>query len=155
MKQINKVFFLLLFFQSPQLYVRVAGAAAQDWAATHHGPPPTLTFRLVEAPSGFILNSSPCQCDRGRPIGRLFPFTFASKACLGSLSWGILLTWPNQLSWDLAIWRSSGSMFRDFRISELRAFTNNATPSIFRKNLISDARTFDRILSVITQDSGA
>jgi len=34
--------------------VRVAGAVAQDWVTTHHGPPPLSTFRLVEAPSGSI-----------------------------------------------------------------------------------------------------
>jgi len=42
-------------------------------------------------------------------------------------------------------------MFRDFRIAELRTLLNNVTPSIFRKNLLSDACTCDRILSVITQ----
>ena len=44
-------------------------------------------------------------------------------------------------------------MLRDFRISELRTLLNSVTPSILRKNLISDACTSDRILSVITQDS--
>ena len=43
-------------------------------------------------------------------------------------------------------------MFRDFRISELRPLFNIATLSILRKNLISDACTSERTLSVITQD---
>ena len=90
--------------------------------------------------------------DLGRPTG-LLPFALASKACLGSLSWGILLTWPNHLSWDLSIRRSNVSMLRDFRIPELRTLLNSVTPSILRKNLISDACTCDRILLVITQDS--
>ena len=61
------------------------------------------------------------------------PVCLASKACLGSLSWGILLTWPNHLSWDRSIRRSNGSMLRDFRISELRTLINSVTPSIRRK----------------------
>ena len=61
------------------------------------------------------------------------PVCLASKACLGSLSWGILLTWPNHLSWDLSIRRSNGSTLRDFRISELRTLINSVTPSIRRK----------------------
>jgi len=65
--------------------VRVAGTAAQDWADTHHSPLPTPTFHLVEAQTSSIQD---LYCS---------PFTFASKACLGSLSWGILLTWPNHL----------------------------------------------------------
>ena len=36
-----------------------------------------------------------------------------------------------------------------------RTLLNSVTPSIFRKNLISDACTCDRILSVITQNSRA
>jgi len=39
-------------------------------------------------------------------------------------------------------------MFREFRILELRTLSNNVTPSILRKNLISEAYTCDRILSV-------
>ena len=42
-------------------------------------------------------------------------------------------------------------MLRDFRISELRILLNSVTHSILRKNLISDACTCDRILSVIIQ----
>ena len=41
-------------------------------------------------------------------------------------------------------------MFRDFRISELRAWLNSVTLSTLRKNFISDANTCDRTLSVIT-----
>ena len=47
----------------------------------------------------------------------------------------------------------NGSILRDFRISELRTLLNSVTPSIFRKNLISDACTCDRSPSVIIQDS--
>ena len=43
-------------------------------------------------------------------------------------------------------------MLRDFPISELRTLLNSVTPSILRKNLISDACTYDRTFSVITQD---
>ena len=41
-------------------------------------------------------------------------------------------------------------MLRDFRISELRTLLNRVTPSIHRKNLVSNACTCDRTLSVIT-----
>jgi len=58
----------------------------------------------------------------------------------------------DQIIWDLSIRRSSGSIFRDFWISELRTLLKNVTPSILRKNLISEACTCDRILSVLTQD---
>ena len=88
----------------------------------------------------------------GCPHG-LLPFALASKACLWSLSWGILFTWPNNLSWEFSIRRSNCSMLRDFRISELSTLSGSVTPSILRKILISDACTCDRILSVITQDS--
>ena len=70
----------------------------------------------------------------GYPTGLLL-FALASKACLGGLSWGILLTWSNHLSWDLSIRRTNGLMLRDFRISELRTLLNSVTPSILRKNL--------------------
>ena len=42
-------------------------------------------------------------------------------------------------------------MLRNFQISKLRSLLNSKTPSIFRKNLISDACVCDRTLSVITQ----
>ena len=48
-----------------------------------------------------------------RPHG-LLPFALTSKACLGSLSWGILLTWPNHLSWNLSIRRSYGRCLESF-----------------------------------------
>jgi len=44
------------FFQRPIMSMRVAGAAAPNKTATHHGPPPLPTFRLVEVPSGSILD---------------------------------------------------------------------------------------------------
>jgi len=50
-------------------------------------------------------------------------------------------------SYDL---ECSGSMFRDFQISELRTLSNNVTPLILRKNFISGSCTCDRILSVNT-----
>ena len=78
-----------------------------------------------------------------RPTG-LLPFALASKACLGRLSWSILLTWPNHLSWDLLIWRSNGLMRKAFRISELRTLLNSATPSILYKNRILVPCTCDR-----------
>ena len=76
-----------------------------------------------------------------------------SKVCLGSPSWGILLTWPSHLNQDLSIRRSNGSMLRDFRISELRTLLNSVTSSTLGKNLISDPCICDHTLSVITQDS--
>ena len=54
----------------------------------------------------------------GRPTG-LLPLGMADRACFGSLSWGILLTWPNHLSCDLSRRRSSDSTFRELWISEL------------------------------------
>ena len=69
------------------------------------------------------------------------------------LFWGILFTWLNDLSEDLSIWRSNGSMPRNFWISELHTFFNSVTPLSLCKNLISNACTCDRNLSVITQDS--
>ena len=56
-----------------------------------------------------------------------FPFALTSKACLGSLPWGILPTWPNHLSWDLSIRKSNGSMFRNFRITPDLTFVLNNT----------------------------
>ena len=50
----------------------------------------------------------------GRPLGR-FHVGLASRACLTSLSWGILDTWPNYRSCVLSI-RRSGSTFRALRI---------------------------------------
>ena len=70
-----------------------------------------------------------------RPAG-LLTFALASKACLGSLSWGILLTWTNHLNWDLSIPRSNGSMLRDFRISELLTLLNSVTSLILHKNFL-------------------
>ena len=87
------------------------------------------------------------------PTG-LFPFALASKACLGSLSWGIWLAWrPNHLSGDLSVHKSNGSMLRNFRISELQTLQNNSTSSILRRYLVSNACTCNRTLSVITQNS--
>ena len=64
----------------------------------------------------------------GRPTS-LLPFALASKACLGSLSWGFLLTWPNHLSCDLSIRRNNGSMWTGFRTSELRTVLNSVCNS--------------------------
>ena len=75
------------------------------------------------------------------------PFVLACKACLRSLSWGILLTWPNHLNWDLSIQRSNGSTLKDFQISKLRTLSNSATPSILYKNLVSAACTCDSFFS--------
>ena len=78
----------------------------------------------------------------------------AFKDRLENLSWDItLFTWPDHLSWDLSIRRSSRSIFRVFRISVLRTLLNNVTSSILCGNVISDACTCDRILLLITQDS--
>ena len=44
-------------------------------------------------------------------------------------------------------------MFRDFRTWRLRSLLNSVTTWMLRKNLISNACTYDRILSVTTQDS--
>jgi len=54
----------------------------------------------------------------------------------------LLLTWPNHLSGDLSIRKSSGSIFRDFRISEQQTLSNNVTLSILRKNLLSEIVLF-------------
>jgi len=47
----------IFFFQRPFMSVRVARAAAQDWAVTHHGLRPPPTFRLVKTSSGSIQDS--------------------------------------------------------------------------------------------------
>ena len=102
-------------------------------------------------PSNILNKIGPSRSSRSSKLMFFFlPFALASKACLASLSWCILLTWPNHLSWDLSIWKSNGSMLRDFRFSELRTLLNGAIPSILRKNLVLDACTCDRTLSVIT-----
>ena len=48
----------------------------------------------------------------GRPTG-LLPLGMADRACFESLSWGILLTWPNHLSCDLLMRKSSDSTFSE------------------------------------------
>ena len=83
----------------------------------------------------------------------LLPFALAGKACLGRLSWGILRTWSKLLSWDLSSWKSNGWILKGFLISELRSLLNSVTPSILRKNLISDVGICDHSLSVVTQTS--
>ena len=88
----------------------------------------------------------------GRPTG-LLPLRMANRACFGSLFWGILLTRPNHLNYDLSMWRSSDSTFSELWISELETLSSKITLFILCKNLISDACTCDCILSVITQDS--
>ena len=40
-----------------------------------------------------------------RPLG-CFPVGVSSRTCLVNLSWDILDTWLNQLSWDISIWKS-------------------------------------------------
>jgi len=62
---------------------------------------------------------------------------------------------PNHLSRDFSIRRSTGLMFRYFRISEIRTLSINVpeTPLFLHKNLISDACTCGHVLSVNTQDS--
>ena len=52
---------------------------------------------------------------------------------------------------SVSIWRSGSS--RDFRISRDVHFVNYVTALIFWRNLISDACTCDRTLSVITKFS--
>ena len=61
------------------------------------------------------------------------------------------LLWPNHLSWDLSILRSS--VVKNFWISKHVHLVNDVTPLILRINLILDACTCDRTLSIITQDS--
>ena len=118
----------------------------------HHIYPHFAWVKSQAIPSK-ILNVIGPSSSKSSNITSLLQFALASKACSGSLFWGILLTWPNHLSSDLLIRRSNGSMSRDFWISELHTLLSSVTLSILRKKLISDACTCDRTLSVITQDA--
>jgi len=62
----------------------------------------------------------------GRPLGR-FAVGLASKACLASLLYGVLDTWPNKRSCDILI-RTSGSTFSALQISQLRTLSRSVTP---------------------------
>ena len=123
---LSSVFYFLSFFIA-RFSVKVVEVAAWGWAATLHGLPlppssrchPKSSMQLVH----LVLR---------RPTG-LLPFALAGKTCSRSLSWGILLTWPNHLSQDFSIQRSNGPMLRDFRMSELRTLLNSVTLSILCK----------------------
>ena len=84
-------------------------------------------------------------------LGR-FPVGVVSRSCLANLLWDVLVTWPKQRSWDLSI-RRSDSTVRAVRMLQLRPWSRSVTLWIFRKNPICVVCTWDRIFSVITQDS--
>jgi len=62
--------------------VRVVRAAAQDWAATHHGLLQPPTFRLVETSNDSIRDPHYSLPSLFAVILLVFPFTFASKTYL-------------------------------------------------------------------------
>ena len=72
-----------------------------------------IPSKILNVIAPFIVVNLDC------PIS-LFQFALASKSFSGSLSYSILLAWPIHLSCSLSIRKSTGSMLRDFRISELR-----------------------------------
>jgi len=82
-----------------------------------------------------------------RPLGS-FPMSVASMTCLANLWWDILVTWPDQRSWDLSI-RKTGLTFRALWISQLRDLSRSVTPWTLRRNPVSAACTWDNILSVM------
>ena len=90
--------FFLFFFNS-RFSVRVEGTAAVDSAST------SATSYLAEAepqaipPTAFNV----VKPSQSWSSNRLLPIGMADKTCFGSLSWGILLAWPNHLSCDLSI----------------------------------------------------
>jgi len=61
----------------------------------------------------------------GRPLGH-FPVGAASRARLASVSWDILVTWPNRRSWDRSI-RRSDLAFRALRILQFCTFLRSIT----------------------------
>jgi len=72
-----------------------------------------------------------------------------SQTFLGNLSWDNLDTWPNQLSWDLSIPISSGSIFRNWLIWQLRTVsTRIVTPWTICKQPDSAACTLDNFNSL-------
>ena len=83
------------------------------------------------------------------------PFTIRNGS--QSLFWKSFLRHSAYMAKPSKLWslvrRSSNSTFSELWISKLHTLSSKVTPLILRKNLISDACTRDRILSVITQDS--
>jgi len=88
-----------------------------------------------------------------RPVDH-FSVGVACMTRIANLSWGILVTWPHNRSWDLWI-RKSGSTFKVLRISLLSTSSRSVTQWDLRKNLISAACTWDSSLPVNKQDSWA
>ena len=63
----------------------------------------------------------------GRPLSR-FPVKCSQQTYFANLSWGILVTWPNHLSWDVSIRRRRVSTFKVLRISQLHTLSRNFSP---------------------------
>jgi len=73
----------------------------------------------VTTPSGLVV---------GRFLGH-FPLDEASRTIsLANISCGILVTWLNNRSWNLSIWRKRGSTLRNLRMSQLRTLSRSVTP---------------------------
>jgi len=85
----------LLFLLSEPVYVREGCRGISSRLSRHTSRSATTSNNSLDwSPKRFhpIFSMYSAHRVHGRPTG-LFPFTFASKAYLGSLSWGILLTW--------------------------------------------------------------
>jgi len=78
--------------------------------APHQGGPSKVGY-LIAAP------------DPRRPLDR-FPLGVDSRNIIDNLSRSILITWPNNRSWDLSIWRSD-STFRSLRSSQKRTLSRS------------------------------
>jgi len=78
--ELNQVF-IFIFLQYPLMSMRIAGAAAQDWVVTHHGPPPSSSFHLGEDSMTNLASVFAVF-----PLGPLIFYTFAGKVCWGAYS---------------------------------------------------------------------
>lgn len=71
---------------------------------------------------------------------------------------GILISFPNHLSWFLSMWRSSGSILSPFWITELLTLSLRLRPTTLQWGLISTAglypQSFGHYLTVMTLGKG-
>jgi len=109
------------------------GAAALGVLEAHGGVQQPLTGVLTTHQDGRCKHVWRCKHSTLGPWSTTGTLSrgCSRQALRTNLSWGILVTWSNHRSWDLYIWRRSGSTFRALQISRLGR--EMSRPELFAK----------------------
>ena len=143
------VFHSFMYF-IPAFHSAGSGTAARGRLETHYGFQQSLIVLLAPHQDG---TKQGWRCIYTTSVSWSTCRPLSVGTCLDNLFRGNMVTRSTHRCWDLPIRRRRDSTFRDVRNFTVAHFLTTCHTCGLRRNLISAARTWDIILSIITQDS--